>query len=371
MKILVVINSLHSGGAERVTANLSRFWIEQGNAVTVATLTSSDLDFFRLHPSVHRIALDLAGESAGLFSAVLANARRIRAIRRVIQEEQPDIVLGMMTTSGILAVLAGWGLPCRVLVSERTYPPMIPLGAFWEFLRRWTYPKAAGVVALTREGGAWIEHNCPGSRVTIIPNHVSWPLESGEPRVIPESVVPDRRSLLLAVGRLGEEKQFNMLINAFGSLAREYTDWDLVILGEGKERPNLETLVRDLGLETRVSLPGRAGNVADWYNRADLFVLSSRFEGFPNVLVEAMACGCPAVSFDCETGPRDIIRHGVDGLLVSPKDGVEGLATSLRSLFTNGPLRRSMAAKASEIRQVYSIEAIKEKWHVLFKGGLC
>ena len=90
-----------------------------------------------------------------------------------------------------------------------------------------------------------------------------------------------------------------------------------------------------------------------------------------NVLVEAMACGCPAVSFDCETGPRDIIRHGVDGLLVSPKDGVEGLATSLRSLFTNGPLRRSMAAKASEIRQVYSIEAIKEKWHVLFKGGLC
>ncbi len=369
MKILIVIHSLHSGGAERVTANLSRVWVEQGWDVSVATTASTGLDFFQLHPTVKRIALNLAGESTGLFSAVMANVRRVRALRRVFQEERPDVVLGMMTTSGILSVLAGWGLSCRVFVSERTYPPMIPLGAFWEFLRRWSYPKATGVVALSKEGQVWIEQNCPGSNVTVIPNHVSWPLENGEPHVKPESVLPAQRMLLLAIGRLGEEKQFGILIDAFAFLAEDCEEWDLVILGEGREHHALENQVRSLGLENRIRLPGRAGNVADWYRRADLYVLSSRFEGFPNVLIEAMSCGCPVVSFDCETGPRDIIRNGVDGILVSPQSGAVGLASAIRSLLADEPLRLSMAAKAAEIRQRYSLGIIQECWQSLLNGG--
>lgn len=369
MRILIVIHSLHSGGAERVTANLSRVWAEQGWEVFVVTIASTGLDFFQLHPAVKRIALNLAGDSTSLFTAVLANACRVRALRRVIQGERPDIVLGMMTTSGILSVLAGWGLPCRVFVSERTYPPMIPLGTFWEYLRRWSYTKATAVVAQTREGQVWIERHCPGSKVTVIPNHVPWPLENGEPHLKPESVVSAQRLLLLAVGRLGEEKQFNILINAFASLAQGHDNWDLVILGEGSERHALETQLRSLGLENRVKLPGRAGNVSDWYRRADLFVLSSRFEGFPNVLVEAMACGCPAVSFDCATGPRDIIRHGVDGILVPPQSGAEGLATAIHSLLTDELLRRSMAARATEIRQRYSMGVIQDSWQHLLTGG--
>lgn len=368
MKILIVIHSLHSGGAERVTANLSRVWTEQGWEVSVVTLTSTGLDFFQLHPAVKRIALNLAGDSPSLFKALLANACRIRALRRIIRQERPGVVLGMMTTSGILSVLAGWGLPCRVLVSERTYPPMIPLGAFWEYLRRWTYPKATAVVAQTREGQAWIERHCPGSKVTVIPNHVPWPLENCKPHLEPERVVAVQRLLLLTVGRLGEEKQFDILIDAFASLAQGYDDWDLVILGEGSERHTLEAQVRSLGLENRVKLPGRAGNVGDWYQRANLFVLSSRFEGFPNVLVEAMACGCPSVSFDCATGPRDIIRHGVDGILVPPQSGVEGMASAIRCLWADEALRRSMGAKATEIRQRYSMEVIQKSWLNLLMG---
>ena len=99
MRILIVIHSLHSGGAERVTANLSRTWTEQGWNVSVVTIASAEMDFFQLHPAVKRIALNLAGDSAGLFTAVLANARRLRVLRRVIQEEHPDIVLGMIASS--------------------------------------------------------------------------------------------------------------------------------------------------------------------------------------------------------------------------------------------------------------------------------
>ena len=369
MRILIVIHSLHSGGAERVTANLSRTWAEQGWNVSVVTIASAEKDFFQLHPAVKRIALNLAGDSAGLFTAVLANARRVRTLRRVTQEEHPDIVLGMMTGSGVLAVLAGWGLSCRVFVSERTYPPTLPLGAFWEFLRRWVYPKATGVVALTTEGQAWIERNCPGSNVTVIPNHVPWPLERGEPLLEPQNVLSAQRFLLLAVGRLGDEKQFGLLIDVFASLAVDYEDWDLVILGEGSERSALEKRVHSLGLENRVRLPGRAGNVADWYERANLFVLSSRVEGFPNVLAEAMACGLPAVSFDCDTGPRDIIRHEVDGLLVLPGD-VDALATALGRLMGDESLRKQYAARAVDTRERFSVERIAVLWEELLIHGI-
>jgi len=126
------------------------------------------------------------------------------------------------------------------------------------------------------------------------------------------------RRIVLAVGRFTKVKGFDLLIKAFAGIAIAYADWDLVILGEGPERSDLEAQVEALGLGHRVKLPGRAGNMPDWYARADLFVMSSHFEGFPLVLVEAMAHGCPAVSFDCDTGPRDIIRDEMDGRLVRP-----------------------------------------------------
>ena len=132
----------------------------------------------------------------------------------------------------------------------------------------------------------------------------------------PDSVCRPGRKVLLAVGRLEVEKGFDWLIDAFSALATKYPEWDLVILGEGSLRATLEKQVQTSGLARRVFLPGRVGNVGDWYERANLYVMSSRFEGFGNTLGEAMAYGLPAVSFDCETGPRNIIRHETDGLLV-------------------------------------------------------
>jgi len=115
-------------------------------------------------------------------------------------------------------------------------------------------------------------------------------------------------------------------------------------------------------LETRVHLPGQAGNVSNWYQRADLYVMSSRHEGFPNTLIEAMAYGCAVVSYDCDTGPRDIIRHGDDGLLVGPVGDVPALASTLDQLMLDDEARQRMGQKAIDVRERYSVENVLRMW---------
>lgn len=139
----------------------------------------------------------------------------------------------------------------------------------------------------------------------------------------------------------------------------------MVILGEGPLRSALEAQVREAGLGNRVFLPSRAGNVGEWYERADLSVMSSRFEGFPNTLAEALAYGLPAVSFDCDTDPRDIIRQGVNGLLVPPGN-VVGLTEALDQLMGDAALRQRFASRAVEVRARFSIVRIAGMWETFF-----
>jgi glycosyltransferase involved in cell wall biosynthesis len=124
--------------------------------------------------------------------------------------------------------------------------------------------------------------------------------------------------------------------------------------------------VRAAKLEDRIHLPGAVGNVADWYEHGDLYVMSSDFEGFPNTLAEALAHGLPAVSLDCDTGPRDIIRHGVDGLLVPAGDEV-GLAQALDRVMADSDLRSSLAARSIDARERFSLEKVSAMWEELFE----
>jgi glycosyltransferase involved in cell wall biosynthesis len=169
----------------------------------------------------------------------------------------------------------------------------------------------------------------------------------------------------LAIGRLSKEKNFELLIDVFSRLAQEHVDWDLVILGEGSERQGLEAQVKAGNLGKRVFLPGRIGNVGEWYEQADLYVMTSRFEGFPNTLAEALSHGLAAVSFDCDTGPRDIIRHGIDGLLVPPGNSME-LMSALGKMMSDSSLRERFASKAVDARERFSIEKIAYMWEKLF-----
>lgn len=366
MKITIIISSLSSGGAERVTANLANAWANRGWDVTIVTFAPADSDFYSLDCSIHRVALDLSGDSNNFLQAIWANLRRVVALRRVLQKQTPDLVLGMMAAPSILAIFASIGLSCHVFASERIHPPRLPLGRIWSFLRRCTYPFAARVVVLTEETSQWLKTFVPSCSTTVIPNPVLFPLPSVEPVISPQKIVLEQRPFLLAVGRLAKQKGFDYLIKSFATIALKWPTWDLIILGEGPNREQLENLITSLKLNRCVKLLGRAGNVTDWYQAAEIYVMSSLFEGFPNTLVEAMAHGCPAVSFDCDTGPRDIIRHKTDGLLV-PVGDITALAEALDQLMNDDELRIRYRLRAIDARERFSMERILTLWDCLFK----
>jgi len=367
-RLLIVIHSLHGGGAEHVAVDLCARWVRSGWQVTLVTQSSAASDAYAVDPAVRRIALGTAGESGGgwrgVWRGMRANWQRIQALRAVLKQTRPDIVLGMMTTASVLAVLAAWGLPCRVIATEHTHPPVQAMSRLWRMLRRWTYPRAARVVALTRDTAAWLTAHVPGSRLEVIPNAVDWPMTCGEPVVLPTRD-PGRR-MLLAVGRLHPVKGFDLLLQAWAQLAGVYPDWDLVILGDGGERARLEAQICDLDLHARVSLPGWVGNVADWYKQADLYVLSSRAEGLSNTLLEAMAGGLAVVAFDCDTGPRDIVQDGVDGVLVRPAGSSDALAQVLDRTMGDEALRRRLGAAARQVGERYAPHAIQARWQAVF-----
>jgi glycosyltransferase involved in cell wall biosynthesis len=221
------------------------------------------------------------------------------------------------------------------------------------------------IVALTTESADWLSRNTRARKVCIIPNSVTWPLAAQAPILQPPARAAGQR-LLLTVGRLSEEKQFDLLIAVFKRLAVQFPNWKLVILGEGPDRSALAEQVKAAKLTDRVSLPGRAGNVGHWYEAADLYVMCSRFEGFPNTLTEALAHGLPAVSFDCDTGPRDIIRNEVDGLLLA--NGATGaLISALARLMSDAGLRQQYAANAIDVRERFSMVKIAGLWEDLFE----
>lgn len=358
--LVFIIHSLGGGGAERTLVDLGAWWVQSGCRVTVMTQADAATDVYALHPEVERVVLGTAGVSGGGLRGLLANLRRVWRIRRWLRRHEPQVVIGMMTTSSILAVLAARGLPCRVIATEHTHPPVQRLPEVWQRLRRWAYPRAWAVVALTAGTAQWLREHVPGARVEVIPNAVSWPLASQDPVLVP----PDRggRHRLLAVGRLHPVKGFDHLIAAFATLAGRFPDWDLYIVGEGAERAALQAAIEEMGLTDRVFLPGRAGNIAQWYADSDVYVLSSRSEGLSNTLLEAMAAGLPAVAVDCDTGPREIIRDGIDGVLVNPPDDPEALAAYLSDLMAHPWRRMLLARRAVDVRDRFSSARIMAMW---------
>lgn len=366
MRLLIFIYSMGNGGAERVTANLANYWAAKGSDITIVTLAPVSLNFYELHPAIKSISLDLASESGNILAGMWNNTRRVLALRQTLRQIQPNIALGMMSTASVLLALAAWGLPTlRTIGAEHNYPPQQPSGHLWEYLRSKSYGLLNTVTALTSEGQDWIKNNTKATKVLVIPNPVTWPLVGKEPQISPSAFCQAERRLLLAVGRLNQIKGYDGLIEAFSKLTAKHSDWDLAIVGEGSLRAILEKQIQESGLEKRIFLPGRAGNVNEWYEQADLFVMSSHTEGFPNTLIEAMSYGLAAVSFDCDTGPRDIIRHELDGLLLPPRD-VAALSAALDKIMGDDLLRLEFSKRAIEVRERFSMEKIAGLWEQLF-----
>lgn len=353
---------MQGGGAERVAAVLCNHWVEQEHEVILMpTFSERGVCLYSLD---ERVQLDyLADRVDSQTHSAWNKLRRLWSLRQAIRKTAPDVIVSFLPHVNVAAVLSAWGLGIPVVVSERTYPPAVPLGRTFELMRRLAYPMASSVTVQSQQALAWLRDCCPNARGQVIPNPVVYPLPQGEPVLQPASVLGKKQRAVLSVGRLEEEKGFDQLLTAFGMLAQRYPNWDLIILGEGSERERLEQQRGSLGLNRRVHLPGRAGNPGDWYVRADFYVMSSRFEGFPNTLLEAMAYGLPAASFKCETGPADIIREGIDGYLVPPTEGVAGLIRAMEALMGNDETRQRMGRTAVAVRERFSLERIMTAWN--------
>lgn len=357
--ILFVISSLDAGGAERVAVNLSTHWVDVGYETALVTMASEKHDYYTLHKDVKRTALGLTGQSDNFISSLLENIKRVFVLRRVFKQYRPKVVVSFMTTNNVLTIFAALGLGCRVIVSERSHPPLTTASSFWNTLRSRTYGMADLVVVLAKEGREWILRNTRASEVVIIPNWVVWPMVSFEPKIAPDDLLTDDCKIILTVGGPCDVKGHDLLLEAFSSVSNEYPDWKLAIVGA--DDPALPELIEKFGLEDRTVCTSRIGNVSDWYKKAEIYVLSSRTEGFPNALLEAMASGCAPIAFDCDTGPRDILVNNENGLLVNATD-VEGLGEGLRELMSDEAKRTQFGQQASLVQSTFSVKSIQGQW---------
>lgn len=364
MKITCLIDALNLGGAQRAALLLSEGLVSRGHSVTLTTFDPAIPDFYVLKPGIDRARLPIETGICRWFD-LKSQIRRFRALKSCVSSQAPDLIISFIDTANILTLAAfPSGIP-PVIVCEQINPLYWRIGPHWRLLRRALYPLAEKVVMLTEDTALWAGSLRPRWAAVHIPNPVVPPVFSdGASR--PDFFGPSFN--LVALGRLHRQKGFDMLISAFAGIAGRFPQWRLTIIGEGPERGRLEKMVRETRMEGRVALPGVAEKPFDALKFADLFVMSSRYEGFGMVLAEAMACGLPAVSFDCPSGPGAMIRHGVDGLLVPPGD-VRGLGRALEDLMSDDDGRRRMAERAAEIVRRFSFEKYLDDWEAIIKAS--
>ncbi len=360
-RIAMVIRELGCGGAQRVLCTLSEGLVRLGNEVHVLTLSSRVPDFLQLPPGVHRHHAGPDFQETFEWHEVRSRWRHFQMLREFILGVRPDVVVGHeeITNIEVLLALAGSGVP--VIATEHNDPRQHRIGLRWQLLRRVLYPGTAAVVVLNESIAEWARARVPRWKVVTIPNPI------GREDVRAVDVVGRSGNRVIGVGRLAPQKGFDLLIEAFAMASDAMPDWTLTIHGEGPERGRLEGLVKRCGLERRVCLPGVTRNPAAEYAGSDLMVVSSRYEGFCMVLVEAMAAGLPVISFDCPTGPGEIVRNGVDGVLVPPGD-VRGLAGAMLELMRDPGRRRQLGEAAREVLGRYGSEVIVDRWEQLLAG---
>lgn len=349
-RILLFTSNLHGGGAERVLSRLASHWATQERSVTLVTIDSATPRDFPLPPQVERIPLNLSGPQ-GWGGPIRANWQRIQGLRQIIRQVRPEVILSFIDQANVVALLAARGLGIPVVISERADPRFHQIGRSWQWLRRRVYREAAALVVLSPEVAEWFTPLVARKRIVVIPNAIS----------APSDVAQRREPIVLAVGRLSPEKGFDRLIEVARSLHERGTlrDWRFVIVGEGPARAALAQQASELPAGT-VEFAGWVADPAPWYARAGMFVLPSRYEGFPNVLLEAMAAGVPAVAFE-NSGTRQIIRDAGEGLLV-PEGDVAAMGEAVERLILDEDARRKLGVAGKGVVSRFGEPEIYARW---------
>jgi GalNAc-alpha-(1->4)-GalNAc-alpha-(1->3)-diNAcBac-PP-undecaprenol alpha-1,4-N-acetyl-D-galactosaminyltransferase len=360
MKIVFLTSSLGAGGAERVAATLCNAWSARGDAVSlISTFSGGGQPFYELAEPVELLSLADFAPSAAKTPA--GYFRRARALRRLVKQRRPDVIVSFLSNVNIAAVVTLRSLRIPLIVCERTDPSGGALSLPIRAGCRLTYRFADALAVQTGTVAAAAASRYPGLRqVVAIPN----PLPPGLPAHARR--MHRERKVLLSLGRLSAEKQVGKLIRVFAALAGAYADWDLHIYGDGPLKAELNAQVALAGLSGRIVLHGVTAQPWAAMAAADAFAMTSRYEGFPNAMLEAMGVGLPCIAFDCPSGPRELSGEGGDAILV-PLDDERALGAALAEVMANETLRQTLGARAREgaLRR-FGLAAVLERWDCLF-----
>lgn len=346
MRIAFITAALRQGGAERVISSLANELAERQHEVIVYTL-NSERSFYTLNENVQRITVQAGGKG------ILKNGHIIAELKRQLKTDRPDVLISFDSRTLVYSVLARTD-KLAVVYSERSNPKVYPTKPIWRQFRDMAMKKAELCVFQTQSVSSLYPELAPKS--VVIPNAIFNPILKDIPR--PEK----RENYISAMGRLDcSIKGFDKVICAFAQIAQEIPDVKLKIFGNGKDRELLHNIATEKGIGDRVEIIQGNENAILEVAKSRLFVMFSCFEGFPNALIEAMACGVPCISSDCDYGPRDIITHGSNGCLVNVGD-VDGLAQEMRAVLVNQEYADKLGDNARLLSEKYALPIIVTRW---------
>ena len=352
-RISIFLTSMKVGGAQRIALNLCTGLIKKGH----------DVEMLLIEPNG-----DLIDELPEEVSIVDLDASRVATstipLRQYLREKTPDVLYSMMIEVNIAAVVAHQfaSVDTRLVISEHNTPTVSAEGLKDQLVLRLaalTYPRSDHIVTVSQgvRNDLLDVVDVPGEKVTVIHNPIDverirkQATESVEHNWLTDPSI----SVVMSAGRHAPQKGFDTLLRAFSRL--EDSSARLVLLGEGNETESLRKLAMELGIEDRVDFPGFVDNPFKYMANADVFVLSSWYEGFGNVLIEAMATGCPVVSTDCPSGPSEILEGGTYGPLVPVKD-TTALSHALEGVMAD-PIEASVLASRADD---FSIDTVVDKY---------
>lgn len=352
MKIYFVIKSLHTAaGTERATITIANGLAEHDNEVGIISLANEGAPFFEVLPTVQ--LLYLYDKKDKRPSLVRDFSRRIK-LRELYKQQRPDLIIIVGSGRSMLNLPAARGI--KNITWEH-----FNVNINWHLLHPLSKKLAAMysdcVVTLTKQDAINFKNKFGAKNVVCIPNPIT--INNSE-----KSTLTEKR--VLAIGRLVHQKGYDYLIEAWSKVENRNNGWKLRIIGSGKLLPQVLESIKQFNLEDSIELIPSADNVIEHYQQSSIYVMSSRYEGLPLVLIEAMAMGLPIISFDCETGPRDIVEHDITGRLVPPFD-TDKLATELNDLMNDAERRKFYSENALRNVVKFATEKIVKEWEMLFE----
>lgn len=359
MKKICIFNESisRSGGIERVTVNLANMWMKQGYDVEVITLDNCITPFYDLDAYVNVRTLDLNVKDESQ-NRVYIFGMAIWRLRKIIKQEKYDFLISIWTSRALIGILSTIGTMTKVIACEHIAYEKANFPFY--MLRYILYPFADAIISLTQRD--MLKYKKLNNNSYVVENYLDddFFLE----------VNKDRSKIVLSVGRQTEQKGFDLLLRAWYEIYSKYPEWKLVIVGDDTIDVKYAKYIKkqrcELNLEKSVVIMPAQKNMLDLYRKASIYTMASRYEGLPLVLVEAMATGLPVISFDCPTGPKEIIINDNIGVLVE-NGNIEELSNAIEKLILDENKRLELAinSRKSAIGK-YSRKVIADKWEVVF-----